>query len=1081
MKNFALLTVLLLISQAAFGQWYWGSMDGKDTAINLTQRHASSGTVMSIEFGTADPTAVATNASQGSLYINGSAVYRKTDNGSSTNWVPLLSTGSGAGTDDCLARWNGTGVFLLQDSAFCVTDAGVGSGLSQLNLENLRLDGNTISSTDANGNLNLTPNGTGQVVIPYLTATRVPVAGASGALTDDAGLTYATATDVLTVAGPITIDNALIYAGNREDAASTFFGGSSGRDSTAAAIRNTAFGLNTLIANTAGDNNTMVGWMAGDVLNGANSNTGIGSNALGANETGHNNTAVGVSALALNTVAGNTAVGYLALTANTTGTGNVAHGFESLLTNATGTNNTAIGYQSGRLSTGSGNVYLGYQAGANSTGSNGLFIDNSNTATPLIGGDFSTDVATINGELVVTGLSASLPVKTNGSDQLVSGAIDLASATEVTGVLPAANMTAMVGASGVANGVQGVVPQPLIANQFHFLRGDGTWQETPSDAPDVTFTPTTPADWTDPDPVNVQEGLDDLATKLTGAVQSIGTIDSQTKSADGAVRSGTTLVLQTADNDDVGLVSIAAQSFAGLKTFVSGIIDSTLTSGRCLVAGALGRIVDDAGCTYDTATDALTVGAINANSTTLASNPCPDMTTAQRTALTPSVGQCVYDTDLKTTLYYDGANWAIQGVQPVVTPWESYTPSAYQGIGTPSSVNCRKRMVGDTRQVSCHLTLGTVSAAEMRIQLPTGDVASSSLPTLSYAGPMQANESTSSSHDYAVFRESGTSYLTFGFWAASSTNGLTKQNGNAFMSSGSIISFTADVPLANAASTVGTYSVPAKKPYAIKYYNDTGCFASYGTGSFGAVTDADCDYASATKTGNVTANTAGEFGLKVASLPKGLWQVYVSGSVGQGASTACSMRLYDVATGKIVGPIIVGGGGNSGGIYTAGIEGIVEYASDTANVEWRIEMIKTGGADSCYVNASDANTSVEIGLRPVGEMITASFQDTMTAPGTSGGAPKMCAFEVNHAADTTTEKVGDCFPDSTAVNVGTGSTSDSFTGGYWSVTPHCVADSGTNNHYCHANATSATAISVIAESDSHAALNTTCRVICIGY
>ncbi len=50
-------------------------------------------------------------------------------------------------------------------------------------------------------------------------------------------------------------------------------------------------------------------------------------------------------------------------------------------------------------------------------------------------------------------------------------------------------------------------------------------------------------------------------------VTSIGTIDSQTKSANGAVISGNTLVLQTADISNPGLVSTGTQTFAGNKTF----------------------------------------------------------------------------------------------------------------------------------------------------------------------------------------------------------------------------------------------------------------------------------------------------------------------------------------------------------------------------------------------------------------------------------------------------------------------------------------------------------------------------------
>ena len=39
-------------------------------------------------------------------------------------------------------------------------------GTGSMSVENIKIDGNTISSTDTNGNINLTPNGTGLVVIP---------------------------------------------------------------------------------------------------------------------------------------------------------------------------------------------------------------------------------------------------------------------------------------------------------------------------------------------------------------------------------------------------------------------------------------------------------------------------------------------------------------------------------------------------------------------------------------------------------------------------------------------------------------------------------------------------------------------------------------------------------------------------------------------------------------------------------------------------------------------------------------------------------------------------------------------------
>lgn len=46
------------------------------------------------------------------------------------------------------------------------------------------------------------------------------------------------------------------------------------------------------------------------------------------------------------------------------------------------------------------------------------------------------------------------------------------------GTVPVARLPIMVGASGVSNGVAGLVTQPLIGDENKFLRGDGSWQVT---------------------------------------------------------------------------------------------------------------------------------------------------------------------------------------------------------------------------------------------------------------------------------------------------------------------------------------------------------------------------------------------------------------------------------------------------------------------------------------------------------------------------------------------------------------------------------------------------------------------------
>jgi len=62
-----------------------------------------------------------------------------------------------------------------------------------------------------------------------------------------------------------------------------------------------------------------------------------------------------------------------------------------------------VGYQSGRNATGGSNVFLGFESGYNETGSNKLYIENSNSTTPLIYGEFDNDILRVNGSFEVTG------------------------------------------------------------------------------------------------------------------------------------------------------------------------------------------------------------------------------------------------------------------------------------------------------------------------------------------------------------------------------------------------------------------------------------------------------------------------------------------------------------------------------------------------------------------------------------------------------------------------------------------------------------------------------------------------------
>lgn len=58
-----------------------------------------------------------------------------------------------------------------------------------LQVDNIHVDANTISSTDTNGNIILTPNGSGKVVVSYATENAIPVFGASSIVSEIGPLT----------------------------------------------------------------------------------------------------------------------------------------------------------------------------------------------------------------------------------------------------------------------------------------------------------------------------------------------------------------------------------------------------------------------------------------------------------------------------------------------------------------------------------------------------------------------------------------------------------------------------------------------------------------------------------------------------------------------------------------------------------------------------------------------------------------------------------------------------------------------------------------------------------------------------
>lgn len=184
---------------------------------------------------------------------------------------------------------------------------------------------------------------------------------------------------------------------------------------------------------TASSNNTTVGANSGLSLTSGVSNNFFGVNTGKATTTGRSNVFFGSSSGLMNTTGSfNTFVGNSSGNQNTTGSYNLMIGNETGSLNTTGSYNTYIGrgagsvgapagefntyvgYSAGGSAPGSRNVFIGSLAGQNETGSDKLYIANSNTTTPLIYGDFASDIVRLNGKVAVN--TANFPTSVGGRD-----------------------------------------------------------------------------------------------------------------------------------------------------------------------------------------------------------------------------------------------------------------------------------------------------------------------------------------------------------------------------------------------------------------------------------------------------------------------------------------------------------------------------------------------------------------------------------------------------------------------------------------------------------------------------------------
>lgn len=175
---------------------------------------------------------------------------------------------------------------------------------------------------------------------------------------------------------------------------------------------NVAIGDESMRDNITGYQNTTIGFQSMEGINNGGYNTSVGCQSLLFNKDGNYNSAYGSRSLINIQGSENTAIGVNTMTTATSGNYNTVIGTNSLYTSSGSSTNTTLGHSTlfSNIS-GSGNIALGYQAGYNELGSNRLYIENSNSATPLIYGEFDNDLARINGNFRVNST-------TNGGDEM---------------------------------------------------------------------------------------------------------------------------------------------------------------------------------------------------------------------------------------------------------------------------------------------------------------------------------------------------------------------------------------------------------------------------------------------------------------------------------------------------------------------------------------------------------------------------------------------------------------------------------------------------------------------------------------
>jgi hypothetical protein len=152
-------------------------------------------------------------------------------------------------------------------------------------------------------------------------------------------------------------------------------------------------------------------------------------------------------------------------------------------------------------------------------------------------------------------------------------------------------------------------------------------------------------------------------------------------------------------------------------------------------------------------------------------------------------------------LEIDDVEITIDALSPVdnyaSSEWEEYTPT-FTGLGTVSNSDCYWKRNGQNADIRCRFVVGTPTATEMRISLPSGLASTSDIDTIQFLGQLERGAQADDVYGVAV--EPSSTYLVFTRRTASIT-GLTAVNGSAIFAAGNAGSFSVSVSIAGWSNT----------------------------------------------------------------------------------------------------------------------------------------------------------------------------------------------------------------------------------------------------------------------------------------